>query len=293
MSGPQQKLAYFLLILVNLIYGANYSIAKQIMPSYIGPYGFIFYRVFISLILFFLIYLFFLREKIARTDWWRFLGCGLFGIALNQLLFFKGISLTSSVHGALLMITSPMFTYLLSQLLVRKKVKLKKMGGIALGILGASILIVSSIEKDQTASAIGDLLVIINALSFSIYLILVKPLISRYHPLTITFYVFLTGSVWVAIFGYQEAMAIDFCQLPSSFYWNFSFVIICATFLVYLFNNMAMRYSSPTTVSSFIYLQPLFAILISISFTAEKMTLYTVFGGILIIFGLWLVNHSK
>ena len=186
-----------------------------------------------------------------------------------------------------------MFTYLLSQLLVRKKVKLKKIGGIALGILGASILIVSSIEKDQTASAIGDLLVIINALSFSIYLILVKPLISRYHPLTITFYVFLTGSVWVAIFGYQEAMAIDFCQLPSSFYWNFSFVIICATFLVYLFNNMAMRYSSPTTVSSFIYLQPLFAILISISFTAEKMTLYTVFGGILIIFGLWLVNHSK
>jgi drug/metabolite transporter (DMT)-like permease len=293
MSSPQQKLAYFLLILVNLIYGANYSIAKQIMPSYIGPYGFIFYRVFISLILFFLIYLFFLREKIARKDWWRFLGCGLFGIALNQLLFFKGISLTSSVHGALLMITSPMFTYLLSQLLARKKVKLKKIGGIALGILGASILIVSSMKTSKDSSALGDMLVIINAISFSIYLILVKPLISRYHPLTITFYVFLTGSIWVAIFGYQEAVAIDFCQLPSSFYWNFSFVIVCATFLVYLFNNMAMRATSPTTVSSFIYLQPLFAILISISFTAEKMTLYTVFGGILIIFGLWLVNHSK
>ena len=191
------------------------------------------------------------------------------------------------------MITSPMFTYLLSQLLARKKIKLKKIGGIALGILGASILIVSSMKTSKDSSALGDMLVIINAISFSIYLILVKPLISRYHPLTITFYVFLTGSVWVAIFGYQEAMAIDFCQLPSSFYWNFSFVIICATFLVYLFNNMAMRYSSPTTVSSFIYLQPLFAILISISFTAEKMTLYTVFGGILIIFGLWLVNHSK
>jgi drug/metabolite transporter (DMT)-like permease len=293
MSSPQQKLAYFLLIIVNLIYGENYSIAKQIMPSYIGPYGFIFYRVFISLILFFLIYLFFLREKIARKDWWRFLGCGLFGIALNQLLFFKGISLTSSVHGALLMITSPMFTYLLSQLLARKKVKLKKIGGIALGILGASILIVSSMKTSKDSSALGDMLVIINAISFSIYLILVKPLISRYHPLTITFYVFLTGSIWVAIFGYQEAVAIDFCQLPSSFYWNFSFVIVCATFLVYLFNNMAMRAASPTTVSSFIYLQPLFAILISISFTAEKMTLYTVFGGILIIFGLWLVNHSK
>ena len=293
MSSPQQKVAYFLLILVNLIYGANYSIAKNIMPSYIGPFGFIFYRVFISLILFFFIYLFFLREKIARTDWLRFFGCGFFGIALNQLLFFKGISLTSSVHGALLMITSPMITYLLSQLLARKKIKLKKIGGISLGILGASALIVSSMRTSMDSSALGDMLVIINAISFSIYLILVKPLISRYHPLTITFYVFLTGSIWVAIFGYKEAMTIDFYHLPSSFYWNFSFVIICATFLVYLFNNMAMRSVSPTTVSSFIYLQPLFAILISISFTAEKMTLYTVLGGILIIFGLWLVNHSK
>jgi len=293
MSSPQQKFAYILLVLVNLIYGANYSIAKDIMPNYIGPFGFIFYRVFISLILFFLIYLFFLREKIARTDWPRFIYCGIFGIALNQLLFFKGISLTSSIHGALLMITSPIITYLISLLLARKKIKLKKIGGIALGILGASTLIFSSVQESRSASALGDLLIIINAISFSIYLLLVKPLISRYHPLTITFYVFLTGSIWVAIFGFQEARVVDFHHLPSSFYWNFSFVILFATFLVYLFNNMAMRSVSPTTVSSFIYLQPLFAILISITFTSESMTLYTILGGILIIFGLWFVNHSK
>jgi len=287
------KYAYILLILVNLIYGANYSIAKSIMPAYIGPYGFIFYRVFVSLILFAIIYFIFLRERILRSDWLRFIACGLFGIALNQLFFFKGISLTSSIHGALLMITAPIITYLISQTIQKKKIKFQKIIGICLGMLGASILILSSAKGGQSSSALGDFFIVINAISFSIYLILVKPLMSRYHPLTITFLMFLTGSIWVGLFGFKQAMYINFSSLPTNFYWSFGFVILCATFLVYLLNNMAMRTVSPTTVSSFIYLQPLFAIFISAFFTDEVMTLYTAIGGILIIFGLWLINKNK
>jgi drug/metabolite transporter (DMT)-like permease len=288
----QFKLAYFLLILVNLIYGANYSIAKSIMPAYIGPYGFIFYRVFISLFLFAIIYLIFLRERILNSDWIRIFGCGLFGIALNQLFFFKGISMTSSIHASLLMITSPLITYLISQLINKRKIKLEKITGIIIGLLGASTLILSSARGSQSSCAYGDLFIVINAISFSIYLILVKPLMSRYHPLTITFLMFLTGSIWVAIFGFQQAREVNFSQMQPMFYWSFGFVILAATFIVYLLNNMAMRTVSPATVSSFIYLQPLFAILISVFFTAEEMTLYAAFGGILIIFGLWLINKK-
>lgn len=287
------KFAYFLLILVNLIYGANYSIAKSIMPVYIGPYGFIFYRVFVSLILFAIIYFIFLRERILLSDWPRFIACGLFGIAVNQLFFFKGISLTSSIHAALLMITSPIITYVISQTIQNKKIKLQKIAGICFGMLGASILILSSAKGGQSSSVLGDFFIIINAISFSIYLILVKPLMSCYHPLTITFLMFLTGSIWVGLFGFKQAMEVDFSVVPANFYWSFGFVILCATFLVYLLNNMAMRTVSPTTVSSFIYLQPLFAIFISAFFTNEVMTLYTAFGGILIIFGLWLINSKK
>jgi drug/metabolite transporter (DMT)-like permease len=221
------------------------------------------------------------------------MACGFFGIALNQLFFFKGISLTSSIHGALLMITSPIITYLISQTILKKRIRLQKIAGIILGMLGASILILSSAKGDQSSSALGDFYVIINAISFSIYLIIVKPLMNRYHPLTITFLMFLTGSIWVAIFGFKEALGMNFYHLPSDFYWSFGFVVLCATFLVYLMNNMAMRTVSPTTVSSFIYLQPLFAIVISTVFTEENMTLYTAFGGILIIFGLWLINSKK
>lgn len=287
------KFAYLLLILVNLIYGANYSIAKSIMPTYIGPFGFIFYRVFVSLILFACIYFLFLRERILHSDWLRLIGCGFFGIALNQLFFFKGISLTSSIHAALLMITSPIITYLISQITQDKKIKLQKIMGISLGMAGASILIISSAKESQSSSALGDFFIVINAISFSIYLILVKPMMSRYHPLTITFLMFLTGSVWVGIFGFKQAVEVNFSELPISFYWSFGFVILCATFLVYLFNNMAMRAVSPTTVSSFIYLQPLFAIIIATVFAGEVMTIYSAIGGILIIFGLWLINRKK
>lgn len=286
------KLAYFLLILVNLIYGANYSIAKSIMPAYIGPFGFIFYRVFVSLFLFAILYFIFLRERILRSDWLRIFACGLFGIALNQLFFFKGISMTSSIHASLLMITSPIITYLIAQLIYKRRIKLEKITGIIIGLLGASSLILSSATGNQSASAYGDLFIVINAISFSIYLVLVKPLLSRYHPLTITFLMFLTGSIWVAIFGFQQAREVNFSQVPPLFYWSFGFVILAATFLVYLLNNMAMLSVSPTTVSSFIYLQPLFAILISVFLTTEEMTLYTAFGGILIIFGLWLINKK-
>lgn len=263
------------------------------MPSYIGPYGFIFYRVFVSLILFLAVYLLFLRETVAKSDWLRLFFCGLFGIAINQLLFFKGISLTSSVNAALLMITSPIITYLLTQLLLKNKLENQKIAGIILGMAGASALIIASAKELTSAHAFGDLCVILNAISFSIYLIIVKPLTRKYHPLTITFFVFLTGSIWVGIFGWKQAAEVQFADWSMVNYYSFGFVVFGATFLVYLFNNMAIRSVSATTVSSFIYLQPLFAILISMVYNQDGITIYNAFGGILIIFGLWLINKDN
>jgi drug/metabolite transporter (DMT)-like permease len=284
---------HILLFIVNLIYGANYSIAKAVMPRFILPFGFIFYRVTISLTLYALLYFCFIREKIDRIDWIRIGCCGFFGIALNQLLFFKGISLTSSIHGALLMITSPIITYIISRLLLKERLQKIKILGIVLGACGAAILIFSSFKEIGTASVNGDLLVALNAISFSIYLILVKPLMQKYQPLTIAFLCFLSGSIWVVLIGYDQAMAVDFRAIPSQYYWNFGFVILAATFIVYLFNNIAIRSVSATTVSSYIYLQPFFAILISLLFTDEKLTFYSCLGGFFIIFGLWLINHKK
>lgn len=293
MEKLRTYLPHFLLFIVNLIYGANFSIAKAVMPRFIQPFGFILFRVSVSLVLYAILYFVFVREKIEKKDWFRISLCGLFGIALNQLLFFKGISMTSSIHGALLMITSPIITYLISRFLIKEKFQLMKIIGISLGALGAMILILGSFKELGTASVKGDLFVAVNAISFSIYLIIVKPLMLKYKPITIAFLCFLTGSIWVFLAGYQQAMEVDFSAIPRFYYWHIGFVILGATFIVYLFNIIAIKSVSATTVSSYIYLQPFFAILISLLFTDEKMSFYSCLGGFFIIFGLWLINSRK
>ena len=286
-------IAHLLLLLVNLIYGANFSIAKAIMPRFIDPYGFIFYRVSISLVLYSIIYFFFFKEKIQKKDIPRLLCCGFFGIALNQLMFFKGISLTSTVHSALLMILTPMMTFVISHFLIREKIKTSRIFGLIFGAVGAGILILMGSKTNGEASMFGDLCIIVNAISYAIYLTIVKPLMSKYNPVTIILLNFLTGFGWVAIFGLQDALKVDWAAIPNQYYWNFGFVILGATFLVYLLNIIAMKSVSPTTVSSYIYIQPLFAILIAIFFTTETTSFSTILGGTLIILGLYLINKTS
>lgn len=284
---------YLLLIFVNLIYGANFTIAKAIMPKFIPAYGFIFMRVFFALIMYALIYFIFIREPIQKKDWPRFFFCGFFGIAFNQLMFFKGISLTSSINGSLIMITTPIITYFFSQWILKETFKMSKIIGILLGMLGAGILILSSFHSKNASNPLGDMLIWINATSFAIYLIIVRPLMAKYKPLTVIFLCFSTGFIWVFLAGFKEFQSIDWAGIPSIYYFNIGFVLFFATFVVYLFNIMAMNSLSPTVVSSYIYLQPLFAIVFATVYSNERLTYYSVAGGASIIAGLWLINKKR
>jgi drug/metabolite transporter (DMT)-like permease len=284
---------HLLLIFVNLIYGANFTIAKAIMPKYIPAYGFIFMRVLFALVMYALIYFLFIREPIQKKDWPRFFFCGFFGIAFNQLMFFKGISLTSSINGSLIMITTPIITYFFSQWILKETFKMSKIIGILLGMLGAGILILSSFHSKNASNPLGDMLIWINATSFAIYLIIVRPLMAKYKPLTVIFLCFSTGFIWVFLAGFKEFQSIDWSGIPSIYYFNIGFVLFFATFVVYLFNIMAMNSLSPTVVSSYIYLQPLFAIVFATVYSNENLTYFSVAGGASIIAGLWLINKRK
>lgn len=263
------------------------------MPKYIPPFGFIFMRVLFALILYAIIYFLFIREPIQKKDWPRFFFCGFFGIAFNQLMFFKGISLTSSINGSLIMITTPIITYFFSQWILKEKFKMSKIIGIAMGMSGAGILILSGFHSKNASNPLGDLYIWINATSFAIYLIIVRPLMAKYKPLTVIFLCFCTGFIWVFLAGFQEFRTIPWAQIPSINYLNIGFVLFFATFIVYLFNIMAMNSLSPTVVSSYIYLQPLFAILFATLYANESLTYYSVAGGASIIAGLWLINKKR
>jgi drug/metabolite transporter (DMT)-like permease len=288
----QRFLPHIYLIIVNLIYGANFSIAKTIMPKFILPNAFIVLRVSFAAILYWIIFKLFLKETIQKTDLKRFFACGFFGIAANQILFFKGISLTSSVHGALIMITTPIITLILSKFILKETLSFRKLAGIALGMIGAGLLIWSNQNGTSQGNLKGDLFVLLNAICYAIFLIIVKPLMQKYHPLTVIFICFLMGSPWVFLFGVEDALSIEWSLIPTIYYLNIFFILFGATFLVYLLNALAIKKVSPTVVSSYIYLQPLFAIVIVLLYQLEKITFDIYIYGFLIALGLFLINFK-
>lgn len=287
-------LAHLALFGANLIYGLNYSIAKDVMPMYIQPFGFIFIRVSGALFLFWLFHLLFYREKIEGRDLPRLIVCGVFGVAINQLLFFKGLNITSPINASIIMTTNPILVLILSIIIAREKLSWIKSIGIGIGISGALLLITMNKSFDVSGgSRLGDLLILINATSYGLYLVLVKKLMLKYKPITVIKWVFLFGYIIVFPLGLSEFRQIQWSVMPASILWETAYVIICTTFFTYLFNVYALSIISPTVASSYIYLQPVLAALFAVWLGKDHLTWFKVFAASLIFAGVYLVSKTE
>ncbi len=286
--------AHLSVLTVNLIYAANFSIAKQVMPEYIKPFGFIVLRVLPATVLFFLASLLIPQERIHQKDKWRLVACALFGITINQLLFFKGLSLTSPINGALIMTTNPVLVLMMAALILREKISWNKIVGIALGISGALLLIVlGSRFAIKGGNTEGDTYIFLNSLSFAIFIIMVKPLMLRYHVVTVMKWVFLFGSLMVIPFGYHDVTLIKWSQLTSHLWLCIFFVVIVVTFIAYLMNVMALRELSPSVVSTYIYFQPVFATLIATLIGQATPGILHLVSAVMIFSGVYLVSKQQ
>ena len=168
----KRTLALAAATLVSLIYGINYTVAKDVMPEHVKPFAFIILRVGISTIVFWLCGLFIGKEKIAKGDFPRIIAAAFFGVALNMLAFFEGLSLTSPIMASVLMVTTPLIVLLLSAIIMREKIAVPKALGIILGLAGTLLLILYGKDINQGSSvAWGNFLVFINAISYGFYLI--------------------------------------------------------------------------------------------------------------------------
>lgn len=279
---------------VALIYGTNFTVAKDVMPTYVKPYGFILIRALGAFILFWLMTFFGPKEKIALKDFPRIMAAALFGVAINQLAFFKGLSYTSPISASVIMVTAPILVLILSAILINEKIELKKVIGIIIGLTGTSILILYGNEiQSNPKSGFGNFLVFINASSYAVYLIIVKKLIAKYHAFTFIKWIYTFGLLFVIPFGYQEFNEINWQTIPTSIYFNIGFVVLFTTFLAYLINLLAMKELKPTTLSVFIYLQPLFASIIAISLQKDELNFIKIISAILIFVGVYLVTQKK
>jgi drug/metabolite transporter (DMT)-like permease len=280
--------------IVAIIYGVTFTVAKDVMPKYIDAYGFIVMRVAGATILFWLVSFLGPKEKIAKNDFLRIAACAFFGVAFNMLTFFKGLSYTSPIMGAVLMVTTPMIVLILSSLLMKEKMQSKKVIGILLGLAGTITLILYGKDLNNAPNAtLGNLLVFVNAVSYAFYLIFVKKLMDKYNAFTFVKYIYLFGFFMVLPFGYQELQEVSWHEIPIDISLKIGFVVIFSTFFTYLLNLISMRNLKPTTVAVFIYLQPFFATIFAIGLGKDNLNLVKLVSAILIFVGVYLVILKK
>ena len=283
--------AHISLLIANLIYALNFTIAKDVMPNFILPSAFILLRVMGALFLFSFSYFIFFFQKIELKDILRFAICGLFGVAINQLFFFEGLNLTTPINAAIVMTTNPILVMLLSFIIVKEAISFKKILGITLGFIGASTLILSDGAIDLSSNnSTGNLFVFINATSYGLYLVIVKPLLNKYHPLTVLFYVFAFGLLFVLPFGYDDLTNVKWATIPVNIYLEIIFVVVCTTFIAYLLNSSALKTLTASTVSIYIYLQPILASLFAIFLGADFLDEKKIIASVLIFSGVYLVS---
>lgn len=290
----KRNLAIIGATIVSLIYGVTFSVAKDVMPQYIQPYGFIVLRVLGATILFWAVSFFTPKEKIASSDFLRITAAAFFGVAFNMLTFFKGLSYTSPILSAVLMVTSPILVLIFSAIIVKEQLQLQKIIGIVLGLSGATIIILYGKKLASMPHAmLGNFLVFINAVSYAFYLIIVKKLMDKYNAFTFVKWIYTIGFLMVLPFGWNEVAQVAWHNIPTTIYYKIGFVVLFSTFFTYLLNLLSMRQLSPTTVAVFMYLQPLFATVFAIGMGKDSLDMVKIGSAFLVFFGVYLVVVKK
>ena len=201
--------SHMALFFANMIYALNYIFAKDVMPNFVEPKAFILIRVMGAMIIFFFIHSIFIKEKLEKKDILYLIICAMFGVVINMLCFFEGLSITTPINASLIMITTPLLVYLIDWVFLGRGHAHKKFFGVAIGLIGAGLLITGG-KLNFKLNNIGDLLVFVNASSYALYLILIKSMMNKYHPVTVLKSLFFIGFVIVLPIGYTEFSAINF-----------------------------------------------------------------------------------
>ena len=290
----KRTLAILAAIGATTIYGLNHTIAKGVMPHHVQAFGFIFLRVGGASLMFWAISFLGPRERIERRDWGRLALCSLFGMVINMLAFFKGLELSTPINSSVLVTITPIIVTVLSIFLIAEKVTRIKALGIGIGLIGALTLIFMSEGRGTNAPNIplGNSLFILNATSYGLYLILAKKLIEKYHPFTLMKWLFTLAFFMNLPITIGEFLEIEWGTIPTAGLGAIAFVVIGTTFLTYLFNVFALTELKASTVSAFVYGQPVIGILFALLMGKDELTLMKVLAALLVLTGVYLVSKQ-
>jgi drug/metabolite transporter (DMT)-like permease len=285
------------LFFVALIYAANYSLSKDVMPKYMGPFGIVTLRI-VGAALFFAVIKHFVAPQdkiVGRADNIRSLTCGVLGIGVNQLLFFSGLNLTSPISASLLQTIAPIVVVVASAFLLKEKITLPRVLGIAVGLVGAGLLILGRNAQATVYpnATLGNLFILANATVFGLYLVLSAPLMRKYHAFTVLARVFLVGAFVAVPVGWRDALSADYAHFPLYIWLEIGYMVVFLTILAYLLNNWALKDASPALLGVYIYPQPVLAVLIAVALGKDHLTWGKAGQAALIFLGVWLVSWKR
>jgi drug/metabolite transporter (DMT)-like permease len=288
--------AHLSLFAAQVIYALNYSIAKDLMPDHVKPFGLVMMRITGACILFWLISLFSKQEKIEKGDLRKLMLIAFFGVSANQIFFIWGLSLTSPINSAIIMVSNPIAVMLFTIIILKERITLLKITGLGFGVIGALILLLFKAHGSFAIGSdtiVGDLMTLANSLFWAIFVVMVKPFMQKYQTITVMKWAFLFGFIYVCPIGMQDMLQVKWGQLTAYTIFAMSFVVIATTFLAYLLNTYALKALSSSVVSMYIYLQPFLATLIAVWLGKDELTILKAISAVLIILGVYLASMKK
>ena len=293
MKSHQWK-AHVVVLLTNIFFGANFSAVQFIAKRGVPAFGLNVIRVGVSSLLFWLLIAFIPQKTLIRNkDVPRFLLCAITGVVINQLLFIKGLTLTLSTHASLLILVTPIFITFIAAWIGRESLNIFKILGLVLGVAGSVVLVLQKeVSGAGTSILLGNILVILNAISYAFYFVLVKPLMREYHSFEVIRWLFSLGFIFMLPIGWSEFASIQWQTLSVTDYVVLGTIVFFATFLAYLFNLYGISKLGASVTGAYIYTQPIFAGVIAVFVMGEKMTLQKLLAAALIIGGVLLVNRK-
>lgn len=276
------------------IYGINHTVAKGVMPDYVGAFGFIFLRTGGAALLFWISSLFVTSEKIARQDWKPLILAAILGASINMLSFFKGLELSTPINSSILVTITPIIVVIFSSILLKEKIYFTKVLGIAMGLVGAIGLVIygKEVRIDAPNIPLGNTLFIVNATAYGLYLIVIKKVMEKYQPITVLKWVFTIAFIVNLPITYSSFSQINW-EMPPSIIASVIFVILGTTYMTYLFNGFALTKLKASTVSSFVYVQPLIGIIVAILSGQDQLNFTKAAAGILVLSGVYFASKKQ
>lgn len=294
-SATRSIQPHLAVLAANIFFAINFIAVPHLTNGFIAPAAINLLRVGISVLLFWMLLLFKPSYAgIKKKDLPRFLLCALTGVVINQILFIKGLSLTLPIHAALLALGTPIFITFVAAWLDKESLTVLKIIGLGLGVGGALILVTGREGSGEAKDIVlGNILVIINAISYAFYFSLVKPLMKEYKPLHVLRWIFTLGLPFMLAFGWRSLTEVDWKQFGELEWAAIVMVVVAATFLAYLFNLYGINQLGAGVTGAYIYTQPVFATILSVWLMGEKLNVTKIAAAILIFAGVWLVGRKR